>query len=364
MLPHKQKIDIFLDKSIIEIKIIADCLRLYTQSEEEKQSLASIPAYQIDSIVLVGISNNLPIALFKLAQKHSIPIHFLSENATYYSTLHSGFSTKTISLRHRQYAVSLNQRWKISLAKHIIRTKINHQQVFCYSEKHIFGQEIEKLGIKIINLKSISSLNGIEGVSASLYWTVFGEKILKLGWKWHGRKKNPATDPVNLLLSLGYGLLATQCNSALSLRGFDPYLGIIHKTNSERPALVYDFMEIFRTQVVDNWILGLLQNTLFTPQDFYYLEDGSCRLIGEKSVHIFALWYKHITTKNLQTQTQSLSHQMRIREYTKVLSTYFTFIADKHKRQKDTLPVEIESNLMILNPEILFEVQLPTKKSD
>lgn len=54
---------------------------------------------------------------------------------------------------------------------------------------------------------------------------------------WSCRIKHPALDPVNSTLSLAYRLLATQCQSSLTLQELDPYLGILHKINPDRPAL-------------------------------------------------------------------------------------------------------------------------------
>lgn len=89
---------------------------------------------------------------------------------------------------------------------------------------------------------SLEQLRGIEGMASSLYWSAFGMKCTEYGFKWNGRKKHPSEDAVNLSLSLGYGLLATQVQTMLQTQGFDSYLGILHTTSHTRPALVYDII--------------------------------------------------------------------------------------------------------------------------
>ena len=61
--------------------------------------------------------------------------------------------------------------------------------------------------------------------------------------------------------------------------GIDPYVGILHRDDYNRPVLVYDVIELYRIWV-DYVVYRLaVQNAI--SEDFYSVrEDGSCWLEG------------------------------------------------------------------------------------
>ena len=73
----------------------------------------------------------------------------------------------------------------------------------------------------------IGVLMGIEGNAARRYFTGFA-KMMRGPFAFEGRRKHPAPDPVNALLSFGYTLVFNEISSLLDGLGFDPYLGYFH----------------------------------------------------------------------------------------------------------------------------------------
>lgn len=55
-----------------------------------------------------------------------------------------------------------------------------------------------------------------------------------------------APDAFNCLLNYTYGMLYGHCESALIKAGIDPFVGVMHRDEYNRPVLVYDFIELFR----------------------------------------------------------------------------------------------------------------------
>ncbi|MGH3856079.1 MAG: CRISPR-associated endonuclease Cas1 [Pseudonocardiaceae bacterium] len=49
--------------------------------------------------------------------------------------------------------------------------------------------------------------------------------------------------------------------------GFDPYLGVYHRSRYGRPSLALDLAEEFRPLIADSVVLGLLNNGEITPAD-------------------------------------------------------------------------------------------------
>jgi CRISPR-associated protein Cas1 len=108
-----------------------------------------------------------------------------------------------------------------------------------------------------------------------------------------GRKKRPATDPANSLLSLGYVMLTNEIASLFEARGFDPYVGFMHGLRYGRKSLALDIVEPFRQPVVDRLTLRLLNLGRISPDDFEGGEQG-LRLQPEALKRYFSEYEAHL----------------------------------------------------------------------
>jgi CRISPR-associated protein Cas1 len=122
-------------------------------------------------------------------------------------------------------------------------------------------------------------LLGIEGAAARAYFSSFGA-LLPEGWQFRGRRRQPPPDPVNALLSYGYGVLFHNLLTLVVERGLDPHLGCLHACRDGHPALVSDLMEEFRALVVDAVVLNLLARAEVTARDFMIGGEGQACRIG------------------------------------------------------------------------------------
>ena len=68
------------------------------------------------------------------------------------------------------------------------------------------GWKVSDRSPAISKAPTIDSLMGSEGSTARTYFEGFGKMILG-GFVFKGRRKHPAPDPVNALLSFGYTLI-------------------------------------------------------------------------------------------------------------------------------------------------------------
>jgi len=89
------------------------------------------------------------------------------------------------------------------------------------------------------------TLRGWEGLAAKKYFETIA-KILPPHYNFTKRGEPPATDPINAILNYLYGILYSKIEAALIKAGIDPYLGIYHKNDYNRPTLVFDIIEEFR----------------------------------------------------------------------------------------------------------------------
>ena len=125
---------------------------------------------------------------------------------------------------------------------------------------------------------SLDVILGIEGQAARSYFS--GINLLCPGAS-PGRSRRPPLDPVNCLLSFGYGMLRVAVVGALEQVGLDPYIGYLHGIRPGKPALALDLMEEFRPLLVDRLILTLVNRGQVKPRHTETLPGGAVQLTDD-----------------------------------------------------------------------------------
>lgn len=119
----------------------------------------------------------------------------------------------------------------------------------------------------------LPTLRGWEGSASKLYFKVISD-CLPDPLKFSQRTQNPATDVFNMLLNYAYGILYGKVEGALIRAGIDPYIGIMHRDEYNRPVLVYDVIERYRVWA-DYVVFGLAAQQVFTADCYTLRNDGS-----------------------------------------------------------------------------------------
>lgn len=178
--------------------------------------------------------------------------------------------------------------------KEIILEKINNQiailllfqpfdeeRIKTIFQKAINSMEEYKLKISKIEGEHISdiapSIRGWEGAAAKRYFQCLNE-LLPEEYRFEKRSFNPALDEFNATLNYAYGILYGKIESALIKAGIDPYTGIFHRDDYNRPALVFDVIEKYRIWM-DYVVIQLFTQNAFSDECFTKKEN-SCLLDG------------------------------------------------------------------------------------
>lgn len=135
-----------------------------------------------------------------------------------------------------------------------------------------YRSKIKKLDGEIVQ-DIAPTLRGWEGVASKIYFEALNMFIPEK-FRFDSRTQHPAKDPVNAMLNYGYGLLYGKIEGALIKAGIDPYIGIMHRDNYNRPVLVYDVIELYRIWV--DYVVYSLVNQNAVSEDYFSIkEDGS-----------------------------------------------------------------------------------------
>ncbi len=200
-------------------------------------------------------------------------------------------SISTIRRKQLDFTLSTNA---IDWIKNVIITKINNQIALLLSiipenfdQEKQFNKSINQLTdyiskIKAKNAEIISeiapSLRGWEGLASKIYFSIIAQ-VIPAENKFKSRSQHPATDIFNALLNYGYGLLYGKIEGALIKAGIDPYVGILHREDYNRPVLVFDVIEEYRVWV-DYVVINLVNQKVINEDCYSKKDDGSVWLEG------------------------------------------------------------------------------------
>ncbi|MFH0822533.1 MAG: CRISPR-associated endonuclease Cas1 [Pseudomonadota bacterium] len=234
-----------------------------------------VHAFKLEQVIIMGNVTLSPAVIAYLLQE-GIDTVFMSYYGKYRGRLVSQFA-KNITLRQLQFRKLDDPAFRLKAAKAYVRGKLNNSRVLLRRQNHELRDSVitpvvhklRRLAQQVETCESVESLMGVEGAGAAAYFGCFGRLIKVEDIVFNGRNRRPPRDPVNVLLSLGYTLLANTVQTQVHVTGLDPYLGCLHSVEYGRPSLVLDLMEEFRPVLVDPLVIYLINRNIIRSTDFF-----------------------------------------------------------------------------------------------
>jgi CRISPR-associated protein Cas1 len=187
-----------------------------------------------------------------------------------------GPPSKYVQLRRRQTAA--HAAGGLGLARRMIEGKIRNCRTLlrrnARADCSATLDQLARLAGATDSVADFGELLGVEGTAARLYFAAFPTMLagsalpLADGFAAEGRNRRPPRDPLNALLSFCYAMLTKDLLAVSLAVGFDPYLGVYHRSRYGRPALALDLAEEFRPLIADSVVLALLNTGEIGPRDF------------------------------------------------------------------------------------------------
>lgn len=146
----------------------------------------------------------------------------------------------------------------------IVQKAINRLDDYRTKVSHINGEIVTDVA---------PSLRGWEGLASKIYFETLN-LFIPAAYRFEKRSQHPAMDVANAFLNYGYGLLYGKIEGALIKAGIDPYIGVMHRDDYNRPVLVYDVIELYRVWV-DYVVCSLLMQDVVTDEYYSVRSDGS-----------------------------------------------------------------------------------------
>lgn len=255
-----------------------------------KDGKQRIPAEGISSIQ-IGRGVQITSDAVMLAVENETEVLFVDRSGKPVGRVWSPKFGSVSTIRRGQIAFSRSKK-AVAWIKEVISRKIENQQAMILTtrtdddrarriaERSItrledYRQKVSRLDGETVG-DIAATLRGWEGQASRIYFETLNEFIPEK-YRFTSRSQNPATDIANAMLNYGYGILYGKIEGALIKAGIDPYTGILHRDEYNRPVLAYDVIELFRVWI-DYVVYMLLSQDIITDEYYSMRADGSCWL--------------------------------------------------------------------------------------
>ncbi|MFC4427192.1 CRISPR-associated endonuclease Cas1 [Deinococcus navajonensis] len=230
----------------------------------------------LETVIVTTSACTLSAEAIRACAKFGVQIDLLDSLGAHYAKFSSPYLVGTVSTRRAQMQAYLTPRG-IEVARHAIRARLRNQasllKYFGKYRKEADPAAYAAIGRAIPALTALEAeldthqaqciddlrdvLLGIEGRGGVVYWGAVAA-ILAADLAFPGRLGRGATDPTNMTLNYGYGILYARTAGVLATAGLEPFAGFLHTDRPGKPSLVLDFVEGFRAACVDRPVLAML----------------------------------------------------------------------------------------------------------
>jgi CRISPR-associated endonuclease Cas1 len=258
----------------------------------------SLAVKRCERIIIHAKGIGLSSDLIRRCAAEGIAIDFIDHTATPYASLlthHQSYAARTLA----QLAIRNDPALHLAMARNFVWAKLKNQRNYLkYLDKHHHRaadavKRLRRHADKTRTARNVDELMGLEGSGSALYWgalkTIVADKI-----DFPGRIAQGAVDPVNSALNYGYAILYGEVQKALVKAGLALHVSFLHALDDAKPTLVFDFIEPFRTFVVDRAVFTMInrEEPLRTGSDGR-LTEASRRLVARNVLERLGGFTRH-----------------------------------------------------------------------
>ncbi|WP_374326921.1 CRISPR-associated endonuclease Cas1 [Azonexus sp.] len=242
-------------------------------SQAEKE-LLSVPVEKIDQVYVTG-EGAISFGALRWLLRRQVAI-LVADQA---GEPQGAFRDETggqVALRRQQWQRLAEPEFILAAARSIVVAKIANgrlilRRYYRYrpGKTNPYDDNLAELQNAASKAATLDAVRGHEGAAARTHFAALRE-LLAPQWQFNGRSRRAPGDPVNALLSYGYGILYHTMLNLIVRRGLDPHSASLHAERQGHAALASDLMEEFRPLVVDALVLKLLLSGRAIATDFEY----------------------------------------------------------------------------------------------
>lgn len=250
----------------------------------------------IDRIKSVNILGNAQVStqVLKALAYNGKSVHYYTKHGKYVCSMNES-SPENYERQELQILAIQNEDFRNGVSKRILANKINLQSrlLKAYDEDNIVLDReynyFKEYRNKILESDDLNQMLGYEGRAAKAYFYNIA-LLIHEDFRFKGRSKRPPLNPFNAMISFGYSILYGNIRGAIVKSGLNMGFGFIHKNRNKHAALVSDLMEEWRSIIIDDTVLQLVNNQKVNKEDFKKSKTGTIYMKnGAKQTFLNAL---------------------------------------------------------------------------
>ncbi len=252
---------------------------------KHKEGDQQVPLQQVKTLFL-NRATLMSAELVWAANRYDIDVQFVDRKGAPVARLWSNRFGSISLIRKQQLTFSQDGKASLAWVKAILAQKVEQQQTVLAmnaqaEHKHWLDAVLLQIGsiaekLRLLEAESLedatATLRGLEAQAARVFFQSLS-KLLPEQYRFGIRSQHPALDMFNAMLNYGYGMLYGKVETALIRAGIDPFIGIFHRDEYNRPVLTYDVIEKYRAWA-DFVVANLcMQQVIFV--EFFQVENGT-----------------------------------------------------------------------------------------
>ena len=270
----------------------------------DQEKVGRFPLHTLEGILSFSYKGASP-ALMGACARRGINLCFMTPQGRFLARA-CGTAQGNVLLRKQQYRISDSEADSCVIARNCIFGKIYNsrwslERTIRDHSLRVDAEYLKKCSLQlrevlpsVPEIGDLSSLRGIEGETAKIYFSAVNELILnqKEDFYFAERNRRPQKDNLNALLSFAYTILANDCAAAAESVGLDSYIGFLHRDRPGRKSLALDLMEELRPVMADRFVITLINNKIMKASHFEKQENGAV-LMNDEGRKIFLSQYQN-----------------------------------------------------------------------
>lgn len=248
---------VYINTPGCKISVKEGHLVVYPPKTEPDGEVRRVPLQQIET-VFVHRATLLSAELAFAAAEHDIDVQFVDRRGKPEARLWSS-RFGSISVIRKKQAIFVQRPQALIWVQQLLAEKCEHQAALLLSlpapaEERMAAEAALKIGEYRQRLLALQGeqltdvapqLRALEAAASKAYFQTLSA-LMPPQYRFAQRSQHPATDMFNCLLNYAYGILYGKVEHALIRAGVDPFIGVFHRDEYNRPVLVYDVIEKFR----------------------------------------------------------------------------------------------------------------------
>ena len=261
-----------------EVDAEADAYVIRAAVEEGVKSRpVRVPALRVSRVVVQrGVA--VTQAAIRLSLEAAVPLSFIDRCGKLRGHVMPGASLRG-DLRMAQYRAWMDPAARLEVARAMVGDKLaESRSLVRHLVSHRPSDEagmalaaVEQSLTRLGRAVTVDELMGLEGAAGRAGFAALRASLRRLDLPC--RRRQPAPDPVNALLSYAYAVLARDVAARIELAHLDPWLGFLHRPENGRASLALDLMEPLRPAIAERLVLALINGGRLREEHFEPIPD-------------------------------------------------------------------------------------------